>query len=140
MSLTVLLAALFGAVVLGAMVFFSFAMAPLIFVKLPAEISGPFIREVFPVYYLSLAIVSLLAGAFALPTHRVEAAGLAAVGIAFVLSRQLLMPKINELRDAQLRGEPGADENAFGLLHRLSVVINYAQLVAIIAILIGLLR
>jgi len=122
------------------MVFFSFVMAPLIFVKLPPAISGPFIRQVFPVYYLSLGIVSTLAGAAVVLARPLEGAILFAVGAAFFFSRQVLMPRINELRDAQLRGDPGAESNAFGWMHRVSVLVNYAQIVALALVLIRLLR
>lgn len=127
-------AALLVAVVLGSMVFFSFVMAPLIFIKLPAETSGPFIRQVFPVYYLALAILCGLAGALLLSSDRLAGVSMLAVSLAFVLARQALMPAINRLRDAQLRGEPGAEKNAFGLLHRASVVLNYIQLVVVVVV------
>jgi hypothetical protein len=43
------LAALYTlALIIGGMVFFAAVMTPLVFTKLPPEISGPFIREVFP--------------------------------------------------------------------------------------------
>ena len=35
--------------------FFACIMTPLVFTKLPPEISGPFIREAFPVYSLAMA-------------------------------------------------------------------------------------
>ena len=126
------------AIVLGSMVFFSFIMAPLIFIKLPAETSGPFIRQVFPVYYLALAIVSAIAAALTLPRFRLEALILLAVAAAFVVARQILMPNINRLRDAQLRGDEGAEDNAFDLLHRTSVALNYLQLAAVTIVLVRL--
>ena len=127
--------ALLVAIVLGSMVFFSFVMAPLIFTNLPAEISGPFIRQVFPAYYLALAIATAAAAAVGFGDHRLEAFVLLAVCAGFVLARQLLMPAINRHRE-QLRGEPGAGQSAFGLLHRLSVALNYVQLAAIVFVLV----
>lgn len=40
-------------ILLGAMLFFSCVMVPLIFTKLDADVAGRFIRQVFPWYYLS---------------------------------------------------------------------------------------
>ena len=40
-------------ILLGAMLFFSGVMAPLIFTKLEADVAGRFIRQVFPWYYLT---------------------------------------------------------------------------------------
>ena len=45
----------------GGMLFFAAVFAPLVFIKLDAETAGRFIRQVFPVYYLSMGIVSAVA-------------------------------------------------------------------------------
>ena len=39
------------ALLLGGMVFFAVAIAPLVFTRLPPEWSRRFIRQVFPVYF-----------------------------------------------------------------------------------------
>ena len=52
------------ALLAGSMLFFSFVMAPLIFIKLDIDVAGKFVRAVFPWYYLLLLI---LAGLGALP-------------------------------------------------------------------------
>ncbi|MDJ0654668.1 MAG: DUF4149 domain-containing protein [Xanthomonadales bacterium] len=122
----------------GSMLFFGGVMAPLIFIKLPADVAGPFIRQVFPVYYLVLAGLSLLAAALSYPLDGLAAAVLLAVGAGFVAARQLLMPAINRHRDAQLAGEGGG--TSFDRLHRTSVVLNYTQLAAAIMVMIWLVR
>ena len=117
------------ALVLGGMVFFAFVFAPLVFTKLPGKTAGGFIRDVFPVYYVTFAAVSLIAAALAAP--RIDAVVLAVVGALFLLARYWLMPKINGARD---RG----DDRRFNGLHRLSVVINAAQMIAVFAVFVRL--
>ena len=51
----------FMALVLGSMFFFAAIMTPLVFTKLPPEISGPFIRQAFPVYSQAMAAMTLVA-------------------------------------------------------------------------------
>lgn len=53
--------ALVAAMACGAMLFFSFALAPLAFAGLPAETAGGFMRTAFPVYYAVLAGDTVLA-------------------------------------------------------------------------------
>ena len=40
----------------GGMLFFAAVVAPRVFIQLPIEVAGPFIRGLFPVYYLYIAI------------------------------------------------------------------------------------
>lgn len=117
------------ALLLGGMVFFSFVFSPLVFIKLPAEVAGPFIRSVFPWYFLAVAVLFGLATLALLPVSPLWAgvAGLmAAMGIAI---RQVLMPEINRLRDLQLGGDAAAGKR-FDLLHKGSVAINMVQMIA----------
>jgi hypothetical protein len=61
----------------------------------------------------------------------------AAVAVLFVYTRQILMPKINDARDAQLRQDTKAGTR-FNRLHLQSVVINGAQLLILIGVAGGL--
>ncbi len=125
------------AAVFGGMVFFAFVFAPLVFTKLPFETASGFIRQVFPVYYLTMACGTAAAGVLTVYDAYLEALALAAVGSGFIFARQQLMPAINRMRDAQLAGAAGA-EAQFNTLHRLSVVLNGAQLLTVLAVLIRL--
>lgn len=123
--------------VFGGMIFFAFVFAPLVFVKLPAETAGHFIRAVFPVYYTVMAAASLVAGALLLP--RWDAAVMLAIGLAFLAAQSFLMPKINDARDASLANTgDAAASRTFARLHRLSVIVNFVQMLAVLAILIRL--
>jgi hypothetical protein len=116
------------ALLLGSMAFFSAVMAPLVFIKLEAATAGAFIRQVFPWYYL-VVIGLAVVGAFALaPVRSLDAIWLAGVAAVGVISRQMLMPRINADRDAVLAGD-SSRQASFSRLHRLSVWINVVQLI-----------
>ena len=128
------------AAVFGGMVFFAFVYAPLVFTKLPAATAGGFIRAVFPVYYKAMGGASLAAGALLLP--RGEAFVMIATGAVFFAVMLLLMPRINAARDASLAEDAGRTTPAaktFSRLHRLSVAVNFVQMLAVLAVLLRLL-
>jgi len=131
-----LLAGLALALTWGGMTFFSAVMAPLVFTKLPFETAGAFIRQVFPWYYLSMALTTLLAVLLLLPGIGAGVgwpAGLSAFAlVGFVTARQVLMPMINQARDVNLAGDTDAGKR-FKRLHSLSVMINGAQWLAVLA-------
>ncbi|MGB7948899.1 MAG: DUF4149 domain-containing protein [Candidatus Binatia bacterium] len=130
-----ILAGLFAtATLLGSMAFFSAVMAPLIFTELDSEIAGRFIRRVFPWYYLTVIGLSILAVFCLVFSRVVDAALLGAVAALGILARQVLMPRINRARDSMLSGDraPGL---RFSRLHRLSVWINLAQMIAVAIVL-----
>ncbi len=120
------IAALFAAAILGAMLFFAAVVAPLVFAHFPEADAGAFIRRLFPRYYDVLAIVTALGSLFALGS--VVGALMSAVMVLFVVSRFWLMPKINAARDAGRNAR-------FALLHRASVIINVAQILALLGVL-----
>jgi len=113
----------------GGILAFSALFAPLVFTKLPMEQAGPFIRAVFPWYYLYVIVFGFLSAIFA----GLAGAGFwvlassAVVALASVYTRQVLMLQINELRDRELAGDAAAGAE-FKSKHRLSVIINSVQL------------
>ena len=113
------------ALIIGGMFFFAAIMTPLVFTKLPPEISGPFIRKTFPVYSQAMAGMTL-AAALSLWSYS-ESVYLISVVILFLWAWLWLMPRINRYRDEQLKGNEKA-EKTFNILHRLSVVVNLAQM------------
>ena len=56
-----LVAGLALALTFGGMTFFSAVLTPLVFSKLPLKVAGPFIRQVFPWYYLTMGVTVLVA-------------------------------------------------------------------------------
>ncbi len=120
------------ALLLGGMIFFASVIAPLVFTKLPPEHAGRFIRTVFPVYYLYVLITSAIA-ALALAMQW-DAVVMAAVALLTLWLRQWLMPHINKLSDAAQAGDKAAKPK-FDRAHRLSVILNVAQIIATAAVL-----
>lgn len=123
------------ALLLGGMVFFAVALAPLVFTRLPPEWSGRFIRQVFPVYYLWVLGLSAAAAVALLPLRTADALAMGAVAALTVWLRQGLMPRINAWSDAAQAGDAAAKPR-FERAHRLSVVLNMVQLLAIAVVLV----
>ena len=137
-----LVAGLALALTFGGMSFFSLVMAPLVFVKLPPETAGAFIRQLFPWYYLTMGATTLIAlGALVVNSGaQLTWVGslMALVLIGFAFARQVLMPRINQARDAELAGTANAGQH-FQQLHRTSVLINAVQWLAVTAVLVEVL-
>lgn len=119
----------------GSMVFFSFAMAPLIFIKLDIAVAGRFVRAVFPWYYLLIIVLGSIACLLLLAFAPLNSGLMALVAGSGLYCRQLLMPKINEHRDRSLAGEKVVNE-IFERLHKRSEIINGLQLLAVFAVLV----
>ena len=129
------------ACLLGGMLFFPSVVAPVVFKALPEEQAGAFLRAMFPRYYSFIILLGVAAcvsyalaesgrgGSVLAPT--VGITGLVVVSTLWV--KQSLLPKINAARDAELAGDASAVAS-FNTMHRLSVVINMVQLLALLAI------
>ena len=119
---TLSLAALFGGITS-----FSAMFAPLIFSKLPSDIAAKFIRAVFPWYYLYIMVCAALGCFFLFSAGSLWLGFVCMIitGIG-VYSRTVLMPLINELRDAEMAGDRDAGQQ-FQIQHRFSVVVNVIQ-------------
>jgi hypothetical protein len=121
------------AVILGGMVAFQVLFAPLIFIKLPSDVARPFIRKFFPFYYLyfgilsiALAVIAYLLlgqdfGVWLLLIYTASALG-------FIVSRQVFMPLANKATDEGRQAD-------FSRYHRITVLINTVQLIAMVVVL-----
>ena len=118
------------AATLGAMLFFAVGIAPTVFQALPAEQAGMFLRKLFPRYYLALVLGSGLAGCLWISNEPFAAMVCLLIALSTLWIRQRLVPKINQLRDAEIAGDSVAGAS-FTRLHRVSVIINMIQLVAL---------
>ncbi|MCH7486821.1 MAG: hypothetical protein IIC04_07515 [Proteobacteria bacterium] len=79
--------------------------------------------------------MSAIAAALAVPADTLSAAILAGVAVAFLAVRQVVVPRINRARDARAAGDQAAKVD-FARLHRLSMLINLAQMLALIAVIV----
>jgi hypothetical protein len=122
------------AFVFGGMVFFAAAVAPMVFTKLAGEDAARFIRAMFPVYYLIMGLAAAAGALLVVWSRLLDGILLLAVAVGFAVARQVLMPRINRLRDAELAGDAEAGPG-FARLHKASVWLNAAQL-AVVAIVI----
>ncbi len=110
---------------IGIMVFFTIAVAPTVFKVLPQEWASKYVRNFFPKYYAFLGAVSIIASFMASDTFTMGLLVLCAV--LFFLSLWVLTPAINRASDQ-------GHKKRFGILHGLSVVVNFIQLAIFIYI------
>ncbi len=112
------------AVLVGGMVFFAAVMAPLVFTRLPASVGDPFIRAVFPFYYLYCAVsAGVAAVGFLLLRQRVAAAVMLVIVAAVLWAWFWLIPELDAMRAA-------GNVAGFDRGHSESVWLNCAALLA----------
>ena len=120
-----------AAMILGIMLFFSFVIAPVVFTTLDEENARKFIRRIFPFYYnvnLGISIIVLLLFLF-LSKFGIDFYLILIITTLFVISNYLLMPLINKYRDQK-------QDKKFKYSHFISVVINFAQMICLVFLLI----
>ena len=118
------------AIILGAMIFFSFVVAPITFKLLDEENSRKFIRGIFPFYYLLNLTLSFVASVlfFLNQNLSIDFSLMASVSVLFAISNFILMPMINKFRDNN-------EDKKFKISHFISVIINFIQLSFLVIIL-----
>ena len=119
------------AMILGIMLFFSFVIAPVVFTTLDEDNARKFIRRIFPFYYnvnLAISFIVLLLFLF-LSKLGVDFYLILLITILFATSNYLLMPLINKYRDEK-------QDKKFKYSHFISVVINFAQMICLVFLLI----
>ncbi|HKK29877.1 MAG TPA: DUF4149 domain-containing protein [Alphaproteobacteria bacterium] len=119
----------------GGMVAFAGFFAPLAFARLPEEVANPFIRGIFPIYYVTATVVAAVAAFAAVFVSQPEAIVMWLVALGFLFARYYLMPRTVAAHDARERGDAGAAER-FADLHKRSAFLNIVQIVATMVVLI----
>ena len=115
------------AISLGAMLFFSCVIAPVIFKVLDANNASKFVRKIFPHYYLinliilSIAVLLL----FYISSVNFDFYITLVITILFAFSLLILMPLINKFKDNK-------EEKKFKYSHALSAIINFIQIIGLI--------
>ncbi len=118
-------AALLNGLALGSMIFFAAIVTPSVFKALEGEHRSRYLETIFPLYFRAMAGLEAIAGILII--YRIEGWALLAVAAAFMFSDQALRPTINRLRAGHYAGD--ADTSVrFKKMHRLSVLINLAQI------------
>ncbi len=118
------------AIILGAMIFFSFIVAPTTFKLLNEENSRKFIRGIFPFYYLLNLTLSFVASIlfFFNQNLSIDFLLMVSISVLFAISYFILMPMINKFRDNN-------EDKKFKISHFISVIINFIQLIFLVIIL-----
>jgi hypothetical protein len=115
------------AISLGAMLFFSLVIAPVIFKVLDANNASKFVRKIFPHYYLiNLVILSFaVLLLFYISSVNLDFYITLFITILFAFSLFILTPLINKLKDNK-------EERKFKYSHTFSVIINFIQIIGLI--------
>ena len=119
------------AISLGTMIFFSFIVAPVIFKVLDAVNAGKFVRKIFPFHYMiNLIILSLVVILFIYNSQiNIDFYLVLILALLFAFLLFILMPMINKFKDNH-------EDKKFVFSHKLSVVLNFVQMVGLIYLLI----
>ncbi len=118
-------AAFLNALMMGAMAFFAFVLAPVVFKALGREDAPRLLTPLFPIYYRVMAPLAALA-----VFYRWESKLLWVFCAGFIFADFVLRPRIEALRPARAAGDARAAKR-FGLLYGASVLVNLAQLAAV---------
>ena len=119
-----------AAAILSFMIFFPLVVATSLFKVLEEKQSSKFLRIFFPKYYLFGFVLSLIG--LILSLYYEDKSSILIfllIMIGFIFSRQVLMPIINKAKDMN-------NENKFNKLHKLSVFINFLQIIGCIFLLV----
>jgi len=119
---------------LGAIIFFSAFVAPVVFTQLPIAEAGKVVSVIFPRYYVLGYVAGIIAVALAVYFAIARgargwwsgAALLLAVALALTLYAGLVIrPRVDALRSVSEEQNPDPARKAeFDRLHRLSVILN----------------
>jgi|TARA_B100000530_G_scaffold322748_1_gene257985 hypothetical protein len=119
------------------MLFYSIVIAANVHKTLDKDNAGKLLRVLFPSYFLTTAILSLIALIFSIIEKSfINTILLFLILLGSIVSRQYLVPKINAERDLQISGNISSKKN-FAKLHTLSVSINLLQIIILIILIIN---
>lgn len=125
---------LITAAILSFMIFFPAVVATSVFKVLDEKASSKFLRIFFPKYYLFGFILSCLGLLTSiLKQDKISLFFFIFISLSFIFSKQLLMPMINKAKDE-------SKEIKFNKLHKLSVFINFLQIISCVVLLVMYLK
>ena len=124
-------------ILIGSMIFFMAVISPSVFATLSTNASSKFLRTIFPRMFLFGFIIAFLSLVLSyISSNNLNSILLVIVAVSFIINRNYLTPKINNLRDKELEGDQKASSN-FKYMHLLSVllfILNFIILVSIVII------
>lgn len=113
------------------MLFFSAVIAPAVFRVLDERAAGQFLRAMFPKYFAVNGLIALLSAALAF--RPLESAILVLCAALMLGVQRFIIPVINNARDAMAAGDAAAKAR-FDAWHRVSVVVNLAEMALLAAV------
>ena len=121
---------LVAAATLSFMIFFPLVVATSVFKVLDEKQSSKFLRIFFPKYYLYGFVLSLAGVIISIYfENKLSILIYSLIMIGFIFSRQILTPMVNKAKDSN-------DEKKFNKLHKLSVFINFLQIIGCVFLLV----
>ena len=121
---------LVAAAILSFMIFFPLVVATSVFKVLDEKQSSKFLRIFFPKYYLYGFVLSLAGVILSIYfENKLSILIYSFIMVGFIFSRQILTPMVNKAKDSN-------DEKKFNKLHKLSVFINFLQIIGCIFLLV----
>ena len=116
------------------MIFFPLVVATSVFKVLDEKQSSKFLRIFFPKYYLYGFVLSLAGVILSIYfENKLSILFYSFIMVGFIFSRQILTPMVNKAKDSN-------DEKKFNKLHKLSVFINFLQIIGCIFLLVNYLK
>ncbi|MDC3176157.1 DUF4149 domain-containing protein [Alphaproteobacteria bacterium] len=114
---------------LGSLLFFTIIIAPTVFSTLDAKNSRKIIRNIFPKLYTWSIIFSFISFilVFSIFNINLWSSFSFLILILYIISRQILMPKINSLSDRN-------EQKRFANYHSLSVTIFVIQVILLLTV------
>tara|TARA_B100000886_G_C20061680_1_gene341996 strand:- start:4 stop:423 length:420 start_codon:yes stop_codon:yes gene_type:complete len=114
---------------LGSLLFFTIIIAPTVFSTLDAKNSRKIIRNIFPKLYTWSIIFSFISFILVFSIFNINLwSGFSfLILILYIISRQILMPKINSLSDRN-------EQKRFAQYHSLSVTIFVIQVILLLTV------
>ena len=123
-------------ILIGSMIFFMAIVSPSVFATLSTNASSKFLRTIFPRMFLFGFIISILSLIFTVISENfLNSILLIIIAISFIINRNYLTPKINNLRDRELEGDEKAS-SSFKKMHLGSVLLFMLNFILLISILI----
>ena len=123
-------------ILIGSMIFFMAVVSPSVFATLSTNASSKFLRTIFPRMFLFGFIIALLSLILSyISANNLNSILLVIVAVSFIINRNYLTPKINNLRDKELEGDQKASSN-FKYMHLLSVLLFILNFIILVSTLI----
>ncbi|MDG0970300.1 MAG: DUF4149 domain-containing protein [Porticoccaceae bacterium] len=119
--MTTNLSVLLSGITAGIILFQTAVIAPTVFRGLGPDHAGPFLRKVFPTFFVFIAVLGLLTLGSAVTNDLILQSWIGGVTALFAICAYMIIPRTNKARDE-------GHEKSFKRLHNASVIMTVAML------------